>query len=169
MSEFKFVKGITPQEAYFDKEPSIAHFKKIGCDCYVHVPNASSWSQKASIISLFDVVNNRKCTGHMRQLSLVRMVCFQTTTFSRGEGSIYFILNRDIILHVPNKWQLLVEDHPRSTLSLNTEIIHHVPNIIKLNVRGGTWITSTIVLACYTKTRSIKVGTHELWWAQPLI
>ena len=36
----KAIKGQTPHEAYSGKKPSISHFRTVGCECYVHVPDA---------------------------------------------------------------------------------------------------------------------------------
>ena len=61
---------MTPYEAWFNRKPTVDHFKVFGCVAYSHIPkeNREKLDEKEKSASLSAIVTNLKVTNYSNQI-----------------------------------------------------------------------------------------------------
>ncbi|RZB46408.1 Retrovirus-related Pol polyprotein from transposon TNT 1-94, partial [Glycine soja] len=69
-SPTKVVLNMTPYEAWFNRKPTVDHFKVFGCVAYSHIPkeNREKLDEKEKSASLSAIVTNLKVTNYSNQI-----------------------------------------------------------------------------------------------------
>jgi len=99
----KAVKGKTPQEAWSGKKPSVAYFCTFGCECFMHVPDASrtKWDSKS-----------RKCIFLGYSMESKGYLLYDPKAKK-------IVVSRDVVFR---EQPHLVEEEALSTMSSNEEV-----------------------------------------------